>query len=84
MPSNLILFFRGFKIGFSEFGHIITGIVNRILLSLVYFLSVGPVSLVARIAGKTFLEMEINPARGSYWEKLDAQKREKKDFYRQF
>ena len=63
--ENIKLLFNGFKNGFKEFGHFINDIVNFILLSLVFILGVGLVSIFAKFFKKNFLDMK--PGGKTYW-----------------
>jgi len=40
---------------------------TRIILSLLYFLVITPIGLIARVAGKSFLDIKIDRKRMSYW-----------------
>lgn len=77
-------FFSGLKEGFKEFGENIARIVNSVLLSLVYFIGVGPTSLVAKITRKSFLDTKIDKKAKSYWSTLNLRKKPKEDYYRLF
>ena len=48
--------YKGFKEGMNDFGHNLSGIVNAVLLSVVYIAGVGPTSILAKLSGKRFLE----------------------------
>jgi large-conductance mechanosensitive channel len=76
-------FFSGFLKGFKDFGHIITNIVNFILLSIVYFVGIGPTSIVAKISGKHFLDLKKKKT-DSYYTKKDIKKEPIENYYRQF
>jgi len=45
--------------------------MSRLLLGLVYFLAVTPVSIGMRIAGKDLLDEKIDKNAGSYWKKKE-------------
>ena len=77
-------FFKGFMDGTKKFGHVITGIVNFVLLSLVYFIGVGVTSIFAKIFRKRFLNIRLNKKLGSYWEPLNLSKKPQEEYYRQF
>ena len=51
-----------------KFAELLRSVVSRVILLLVYVLSVLPVGLIARLAGKRFLKKELEPERESYWE----------------
>ena len=75
-------FIEGFWAGMKRYGENITTLVNFILLVLVYFLGVGPPSIVAKLSGKKFLETGIKD--GSYWSDLNLKKKPIDDYLRQF
>jgi len=75
-------FLTGFKEGFQDFGKCISAIVNTILLSAVYFLGVGPTSVVGRLLRKRFLELEKQER--TYWNDLQPGRRPLEEYYRQF
>ena len=52
--KNENLFVKGFKLGFKNFGHNVTKIVNFILLVPVYFIGVGLTSIIAKLSKKKF------------------------------
>ena len=60
----------------------IISIINTVLLSIVYFLSIGFVSIVAKIFGKKFLNLAIDRDKTTYWD--DVEKKSSEDYYRQF
>ncbi|MFH1399892.1 MAG: hypothetical protein ABIH41_00075 [Nanoarchaeota archaeon] len=68
--------------GFKRFGQHITTLINSILLSIVYILGVGITSLIARIAGKKF--MDTSSRRKTTWTDLDIDKRATDSYFRQF
>jgi hypothetical protein len=76
-------FFSGFLNGFKNFSHIIINIVNFILLSIVYFVGIGPTSVVAKIARKNFLDLKKKKT-DSYYTKKDIKKEPIENYYRQF
>ena len=82
--NSLKLFWKGFVNGSQSFGHIIIGIVNFVLLSLVYFIGVGVTSILAKIFRKHFLKIKLDKKVKSYWEPLDLGKKEMEEYYRQF
>ena len=77
-------FVKGFKEGFTQFGHNMSYIVNSVLLSFVYFVGVGITSLIAKITGKHFLVMKVKKSQKTYWSNLDLKKRKIDEYYRQF
>ena len=80
MKSFLINFKEGQKL----FGETISGIVNLIVLSIVYFLGVGITSIIAKVVGKRFLEKRLDKNAATYWQDLNLNKKPLEDYYRQF
>lgn len=76
------LFFIGCREGMHLFGQNIALIINTVLLFIVYIVGVGATSLIAKIAGKHFLEMKKQEV--SYWKPLNLKKKKIEDYYRQF
>ena len=74
----------GFVQGFRDFGRVLSGLVNLIILVPVYLLGVGIPSVLGKLTGKRFLKTGFGRSQKSYWEeyRLGRQKREK--YYRQF
>lgn len=58
-----------------KLAHGIQFVVSRVLLTLIYAIAVIPVGLIARLAGKRFLEKDLDPARESYWINRGSAKR---------
>ena len=42
-------------------------IVSTVLLTIFFYLVITPIGLIARIAGKDFLALKMNPGAQSYW-----------------
>lgn len=76
-------FLIGIKKGFELYGETITLVINSLLLTIVYFLGVGTTSIMAKIVGKRFLDLNFNEKK-SYWEEVDKVNRNKEPYYRQF
>ncbi len=68
--------------GFKRFGEFIASIVNNSLLVIVYLIGVGLTSILAKIFGKHFLEMDKKGH--TYWTMRDAESKDINDYYRQF
>ena len=81
--SLIKLFFKGFVKGFRKFGHGLAMCINFVLLFLVYFTAVAVTSIVAKIIGKHFLNIEKGD-KESYWSELDLGKGSLEHYYRQF
>ena len=73
---------NGFIKGFKDYGYGINLIVNTVLLSLIYFLGIGTVNLVARLKGKHFLDMKKE--RKTYWKEVNRSQNTMEKYRRQF
>lgn len=81
--KSVNLFVKGFVIGFRNFGRMVTSIVNFVLLALVYFIGVGPTSLIAKLSKKKFLDLNLKGA-NTYWKERNLGKQPLEHYYRQF
>lgn len=77
-------FWTGFKKGMQKFSHHVGRVVNTILLILIYFLAVGPTSLIAKLRKKHFLKLSLEKESNSYWEDLNLSKQSIEKYYKQF
>jgi hypothetical protein len=59
-------------------------VMTRVILSLLFYLVITPISLIARISGKHFLDLKIDKSRTSYWEKRKNSVSSPADYERQF
>ena len=50
-------FVRGFRDGMQKLGSNVNAAVNTVLLLIVYVIGIGPVSIIARMFGRSFLSM---------------------------
>lgn len=50
--------------------------VSRLVLTAIFLLVVTPIALVARLAGKRFLETRPDPGATSYWSRRDSGRRD--------
>jgi hypothetical protein len=77
-------FFIGLYAGMKEFSNNIIIITNSALLIISYLIGVGPTSLVAKLYGKHFLDMELSEKKSTYWSDLNLKKKPIEEYYRQF
>jgi hypothetical protein len=77
-------FLIGMKDGSSDFGFGVSKVVNFILLSFVYVFGVGLTSLVARLKGKHFLDMEIDKGAKTYFVNETIKTKDRDEYFRQF
>ena len=50
-----------------RFGLLLHGIVNPVIMALIYFAGVVPIGLLVRAAGKDLLRLRWEPQAASYW-----------------
>jgi len=77
-------FIEGFKEGQKVLGSCIGAIINSVLLTFVYIFGIGLTSIIAKIFGKRFLNLEIDKKAQTYWSDLNLKKKPIKNYYRQF
>ena len=71
----------GLKSGFNRIPHLITDILNFVMLAIVYIIGVGPVSVISKINSKHYLDLKSS---GSTWIKKEQKKPKLEEFYRAF
>ena len=76
-------FAGGFRRGFSDFGRGVSDAVNVLLLSFLYFIGVGAVSIVMRASGRKFMDFDFRN-KGSYYIQKDVGGGSAEDYLRQF
>jgi hypothetical protein len=59
-------------------------VMTRVILTILYYLVLTPISLVARLTGKQFLELKWNRSQSSYWNYRERREFKKEDFEKQF
>jgi hypothetical protein len=59
-------------------------LMTRVILSVMFYLVITPIGLIARISGKHFLDLKIDKTRASYWEKRKNVAATPADYERQF
>jgi hypothetical protein len=76
-------FFQGFFKGSKDFSNYITNIVNFVLLLFAYIIGIGPVSLIAKLFRKHFVDLG-SKKKNSYWLKSKPVSKRIEDYYRTF
>lgn len=59
-------------------------LMTRVILSVLFFLVVTPIGLLARLFGKNFLDTEFEKSGNSYWIPKERIELKKSDYERQF
>jgi len=81
---NFKYFISGFKEGQKSFFETISVIVNSFLLTLVYIFGVGLTYLFSKITKKSFLELHFDQNKKTYWEDLNLNKKDIKEYNKLF
>lgn len=58
--------------------------MTRVILSILFYLVVIPISLVSRVFGKQFLDLKMDKSKKSYWNYRETKKIRKSEYERQF
>ena len=59
-------------------------VMAPIVLTLLYFITVTPIAVIARLTGKKFLDLDFRKKTDTYWIPKDNSKRDKKSYEVQF
>ena len=59
-------------------------VMSRVILTLLYYLVLTPIGLLAKIVGKKFMPIGFDKNATTYWEKRDLAAKQKIDYERQF
>lgn len=59
-------------------------VMSRVILTILFYLVLTPISLIARIVGKKFMPLSFDKNAATYWEKRDITAKQKIDYERQF
>jgi len=59
-------------------------IMTRVILSILFYVVITPIGIIARIFGKDFLDEEINKSKTSYWNYREKQEYDKTSTEQQF
>jgi large-conductance mechanosensitive channel len=62
---------------------VISNTINFILLAVVYFIGIGPISIISKLFGKHFLELKKQNNK-SNWREHKLTKQPLEDYYRTF
>jgi hypothetical protein len=59
-------------------------VMSRIILTILFYLVVTPIGLLAKLVGKKFMPLGFDKTAKTYWEKREKTVKEKIDYERQF
>jgi len=66
------------------FATILGWIMTRVILSLLFFVILTPIGLIARLFGKQFIELKWNKTNSTYWNYRNKDEFEKEKYEKQF
>lgn len=64
--------------------NILGWIMTRVILSLLFYLIVTPIGLIARVSGKQFLDLAMDKSNDSYWNYREITQKKAEEYERQF
>ena len=70
--------------GWMIFSVLLGWVMTRVILSVLYYIILTPIGIIAKISGKKFLELKIDKSKESYWEKREKAEFNTADYERQF
>jgi hypothetical protein len=59
-------------------------IMSRVILTILYYIALTPIALLAKLVGKKFLVLKYDKSVKSYWEKRSIIQKKQIDYERQF
>lgn len=69
---------------FSYVGLAIGWVMTRVFITLLFYLVVTPISLMAKIIGKNFLDTQFKKGDSSYWKDIPSSRMNKSNYEKQF
>jgi hypothetical protein len=79
-PSSL----RTIYFAWMTLGMALGMVVTTVLLTLLFYLVVTPIGLIAKLAGKDFLSIKLNKASPSYWVPKESRVKTRPDYEKQY
>jgi hypothetical protein len=59
-------------------------VMSRIILTILFYLVLTPIGLLAKVFGKKFMDVKYNKSAETYWEKRTTKEKNQLDYERQF
>lgn len=59
-------------------------VMTRVILTILFFIILTPVSFLSKLSGKKFLDLKIDHSKKTYWEKREKKKLSPTDYEKQF
>lgn len=63
------------------FSKVLGWLMTKVILSLIFYIMVFPISIISKIFNKSFLDVKIDKSKDSYWVYRDASQAHQKDYY---
>ena len=67
-----------------SFSILLGWLMTRVILTILFYIAITPIGLLTKLFRKDFLELKIDKAKTSYWQKRDRKKFDPVDYERQF
>ena len=71
-------------IGWMSAAFVLGFVMAHVILTLLFFLMITPIGLIARLFGKDFLSLKLDPKAATYWIRRERKPRSAKEYERQF
>jgi hypothetical protein len=66
------------------FALVLGWVMTRVILSVLFYAGVTPISIIARLVGKRFLELEMDSSKETYWVYRDSAEGDRQKWERQY
>ena len=92
-PVGLFLLLAGWLVpiilrplnkGWMVFSVLLGWVMTRVILSVLYYIVITPIGIIAKISGKKFLELKIEKGKETYWERRKKTGITREEYERQF
>ena len=75
---------KHFYIIWMKLANILSWIMTRVILTIVFFLVLTPLGIIVKLTGRDLLDLKMDKNALSYWTKAEKKEFKKEDYYRQF
>jgi len=69
---------------FSYVGLFIGWVMTRVIITILFYFVVTPISLIAKLVGKNFLDTRFKTNSSSYWKDISSSRMNKSNYEKQF
>jgi uncharacterized membrane protein YedE/YeeE len=81
---GLPLILKPFYILFSYLGLVMGWVMTRIIITMLFYLVLTPIGLIAKVTGKSFLDTSFRKNQPSYWKEIPVSRIDKSSYEKQF